>query len=195
MSSSKAETRTAILQAARKLIEEQGPSAVRMQDIAEDAGISRQGLYLHFKSRTDLLLALVEWIDNEEGLGELAQWVWDADDGMTALQRFITLVAQYTHKIYPVAQSLMSGRYSDEAIAAAWKDRMTGRRNSCRKLIYWLQQDKRLNPSISIQEAIDLLWTFISVQVWEQLVIESGWSTEQYETHLQMTAFNSLCKR
>jgi len=192
VSSKKTETREAILQAARKLIEEYGPDAVRMQDIATDAGISRQGLYLHFASRSDLLLALVDWIDREEGLGALVQWVWEAEEGINALERFITVNARYTHQIYPVAQSLMSGRYADEAIAAAWDDRMTGRRDSCRKLIYWLKKDGKLTSSMTTKEATDLLWTLVSIQVWEQLVIESGWSPEQYEGYLQLITKRSL---
>lgn len=192
VSSGKAETREAIFQAARKLIENHGPSAVRMQDIAEEAGISRQGLYLHFESRTDLLLRLVEWIDTEQGLGDRMRWVWRAPDGVTALERFLSINAHYTHKIYHVAQSLMSGRYADEAIARTWQDRMKGRRRTCRRLIEWVREEGRLAPSISVGEATDMLWTTISVQVWEQLILECNWTEEQYQHHLMSALKSSL---
>jgi len=168
-------------------MEEHGPSAVRMQDIAAEAGISRQGVYLHFKSRTELLLSLVEWIDREQGLGKRVRRVWNAPDSVTAIKRFMELNAHYTHKIYSVSQSLMSGRYSDDAIAAAWEDRMQGRRTTCRKLIQWLHADGLLTDAVTMEEASDMLWTMISVQVWEQLIIESGWSEEQYQKHLFRT--------
>ena len=124
MSSGKPETRAAILEAALQLVEERGAPAVRLADVARKAGISRQGVYLHFGSRTELLVALVQYVDGKEELAQRAASVWEAPDGATALDRFVALQADYTPRIYPVAKALLSGRYSDEAVAAAWEDRM-----------------------------------------------------------------------
>ncbi len=54
MSSENSETRDRILDAAWTLLEEKAGSGVRMSDIARQAGISRQAVYLHFASRTEL---------------------------------------------------------------------------------------------------------------------------------------------
>jgi len=35
-------------------------------------------------------------------------------------------------------------------------------------------------PVCSRKEAIEMLWTMISINNWEQLTIECGWSAEQY---------------
>jgi hypothetical protein len=37
-----------------------------------------------------------------------------------------------------------------------------------------------LVPDRSRDEAVDLLWTMLSIRNWEQLTIERGWSTSQY---------------
>ncbi len=55
MSSENIETRTRILDATVRMLEEQGGRGVRMGDIAKAAGISRQAVYLHFSSRAELL--------------------------------------------------------------------------------------------------------------------------------------------
>src|SRR5579885_916071 len=49
-----------ILQAAHELIVEKGAAAVTMEDIAAKVGISRAAIYLHFPSKEDLILVLLE---------------------------------------------------------------------------------------------------------------------------------------
>ncbi len=190
MSSGKIETRQAILEAALQLFTQGDPSAVRMVDIAKIAGVTRQAVYLHFGSRTGLLVSLVQYVDEKEGLAALAQPVWDAATGVEALDRFVTLQAEYNPRIYSTAKIGISGRYGDDAVAAAWEDRMAGRREACRGLILWLERDGVLAPFDSLEEAADLLWTLTSIQVWEQLVIDQGWTAEQYDQYLRTVMRN-----
>ena len=63
MSSEIIETRTRILEATVQMLEEGQGRAVRMGDIAAAAGISRQAVYLHFASRTELLVAAAKHLD------------------------------------------------------------------------------------------------------------------------------------
>src|SRR5262245_17825507 len=49
-----------ILQAAHELILEKGGAAVTMEEIAAKVGISRAAIYLHFPSKEDLILVLME---------------------------------------------------------------------------------------------------------------------------------------
>src|SRR5208283_3116875 len=58
--SGKADRRTAILQAAEELMLSRGLSGVTTRQIAEEAGCSEGALYVHFKSRLELLLAMLE---------------------------------------------------------------------------------------------------------------------------------------
>jgi len=55
MSSNEKNTRTKILEATWKLMEDRRGQGVRMGDIAKAAGISRQAIYLHFDTRTALM--------------------------------------------------------------------------------------------------------------------------------------------
>jgi len=54
------EARRLILDAAAKRLEEQGPEGIRLQDIANDIGISHPAILHHFESREGLVAALVE---------------------------------------------------------------------------------------------------------------------------------------
>lgn len=187
MSSGKIETRQAILDAAARLFAEHGADDVRMVDIAREAGVTRQAVYLHFGSRTGLLVALVQYVDETGPLAELAQPVWQAPTGAEALARFATLQAQYNPHIYPIAQALMSSRYADEACAAAWHDRMESRRDACRSLMRWLQRDEALAKPWDLEAATDALWALTSIQVWEQLVVDLKWPAERYVRYLGET--------
>jgi len=70
MSSKKTDTRTRILTATWHLMEQRRGQGVSMSDIAKAAGISRQALYLHFDSRTELMIATVHYVDEVKGLNE-----------------------------------------------------------------------------------------------------------------------------
>ncbi len=194
MSSGKPETRAAILEAARRMIEERGAAAVRLADVAQAAGVTRQGLYLHFGSRTGLLLAVVEYVDRSEELGRWADAVWEAPDGIAALDRFVELHGAYTPRIYAMARVLLSGRHSDEAVAAAWEDRMSGRWTACRRIVRWLVRDGILDPIWDENDAADTLWTLTSIQVWEQLVRDKAWPQARYEAHLKTLLHRSLLR-
>lgn len=53
-----------ILETAEKCFTEKGFKATSMQDIADACGISKGAIYLHFRSKSDLLLAILEKLDD-----------------------------------------------------------------------------------------------------------------------------------
>ena len=81
--SNKAETRTKILDATwRLLVDAPVGTEVHMRDIAKEAGVSRQALYLHFESRTDLMIATVAYVDEIKGLAERLRQFESAGSGV-----------------------------------------------------------------------------------------------------------------
>ncbi len=62
----KAETRTRIIKSARRLFNRNGFAEVTIDDIMEDAGLTRGGFYKHFAAKEDLYQAAVlQFICNE----------------------------------------------------------------------------------------------------------------------------------
>jgi hypothetical protein len=55
----------------------------------------------------------------------------------------------------------------------------------CEKVIFALEHDKILVATCSESEAIELLWTILTIHNWEQLTLECGWSTNQYLARLK----------
>lgn len=185
MSSSEIETRPRILAATWRLLEEGRGQGVRMSDIAAAAGVSRQAVYLHFGSRVELMVATTQYIDQVRGLTDRLQDWRTATTGVAMLDTYVAFWGNYLPEIYGVAKALLAVYETDEAAAAAWNDRMNDVRGGCRTTIEALQRDGLLAPQWNIIEAVDLFWTLLSVQNWEQLTVTCGWSSAQYVSHMQ----------
>ena len=180
MSSEKIETRTRILDATIRTLEESGGRGVRMGDIAKETGISRQAVYLHFPSRTELLIAATlykgDLLDVEARLAPSRA----AKSGIERLRLYIEFWGHFIPEIYPVGKALMTAQDSDDDAAAAWRDRMLAMRDGCRAAIEALHDDGTLAKDWTKPKAIDALWTMLLVPNWEHLTIECGWSTKDY---------------
>jgi len=180
MSSENIETRTRILEATVKMLEGGEGRGVRMGDIATAAGISRQAVYLHFASRTELLVAAAKYLDEVLESDRRLAPSRAATSGVKRLELYIESWGRYIPQIYRVAKGLMLAQDTDEAAAAAWKDRMLAMRDGCRAAIEALHVDGSLASEWTPKRATDALWTMLLVPNWENLTIECGWSTQQY---------------
>lgn len=177
----------------RQLIEQSQGKAVRLEDIARAAGVSRQAIYLHFGSRVGLMVATVQYVDEAARFAERTRHICAEVDSLTAMRLFVDFWAGYVPTIYGLAKQLLILRETDEGAAAAWNDRMDGLRNGpCRFLVTRLEEDGRLDRDWPTEKAIDVFWTILSIQTWESLVIERGWSSEQYATRLKQIIESAL---
>lgn len=188
MSSEKSDTRTRILQTTLNLLENGKGEQVRMADIAKQAGISRQALYLHFATRADLLIATTFYLDELKGSEARLAASRSATNGLDRLDAYIEAWGSYIPEIYGMAKAILAMSDTDEAAAEAWAQRMQDMREGCEAAINALQTDGDLSPHLSAKQATDLLWTLLSVRNWEQLTQECGWSQEDYVDSLKATA-------
>jgi AcrR family transcriptional regulator len=175
--------RAKILAATRRLVES-GRADVGLEEVAQSAGVSRQAVYLHFGSRTNLLVALVTVMDSERLPIHLAK-VMAAKSGRAALDAMVDVAAHYTAEIIGVATALDAARRSDSAAAAAWDDRMASRRHGFGMVVSRLAAEGSLTPNLGPDEATDLVYAMLSVRVWEDLVVVRGWSRKRFARHMK----------
>ncbi len=194
MSSKEIETRTRILVATVEMLEAHGGRGVRMGDIAKAAGISRQAVYLHFTSRAQLLEATTKYLDELLDLDRRLAPSRAAKRGVDRLALYIEFWGNYVPEIYGVAKALLLVQDTDEAAAAAWRDRMLAMRDGCRAAIDALHSDGKLAPGWTPKRATDVLWTMLLVPNWENLTGECGWSTQQYVRWMKAVAERSFVK-
>jgi len=188
MSSQEPETRIRILIATVEMLEKHGGRGVRMGDIAKVAGISRQAVYLHFASRTDLLVAATQYLDEVLEVDRRLAPSRAATSGVERLALYIECWGNYIPDIYGVAKALLLDQDTDDAAAAAWKDRMLAMRDGCRAAIDALHADGKLAAGWTPKKATDVLWTMLLVPNWENLTGECGWSTKEYVRWMTIVA-------
>lgn len=187
-------TRTKILNACRALLEGDAGAATRMSDVAKAAGVSRQAVYLHFKTRAELLIALTRHIDSVENVDDCLA-ASRAATGLDRLDAFIDAWGGYIPVIYPVGRALMAMAPSDEAARLAWEDRMTAMRHGCEAAVKALETANLLSGSVDRTSATDMLWTLLSVRNWENLVQACGWDQAQYIKGMKALSRAYLCDK
>lgn len=194
MSSKTTDTRSRILAATVHMLEQHGGKGVRMGDIAKKTGISRQAVYLHFASRTELLVAATRYLDEKLDVDKRLAPSRAATAGVERLALYIECWGNYIPEIYGVAKALMAAQHADEAAATAWKDRMLAMRDGCRAAIEALHHDGDLAAEWQREKATDALWTLLLVPNWENLTVECGWSTKEYVRRMKAVAKRTFVK-
>ncbi len=177
-------TRAALLSSARSLLEEHGTGRFTMTAVAERAGVSRRAAYLHFPSRAELLIELLCYISDEEGLDASLEMVWQARDAAAALDEWASHLARFHPRVLAVARAVQRVRRSDPDAAAQWALVMADQQACCQRLAGWLAREQRLAPPWTVQTAADMLWALMSYELLEELVIDRGWSINSYRAHL-----------
>jgi AcrR family transcriptional regulator len=180
-----AATRDHILRTTRALLEEHGWPGVGLEQVARAAGISREALHLHFSSRPMLLLALVEFVDGQEGLDAMVEHVQGAPTALEELDRLVWFSATYEPRIRVAALAHDAARRGDDELEKAWQARMRTRRQLCLHAVERLQEDGVLAGGFGRDDAADVLWALLSMRVHESLVTDRRWSKRRYEQHLR----------
>jgi AcrR family transcriptional regulator len=179
MSTKKEETRLRLLEAARKLLMERGFHGVGLEDIAADAGVSRQAVYkTHFASKAEMLLELVRYVHVAENLDELLAPVFRAPTGLQRLDETIRAIVKIEARLHDLARLLSTAATTDAGAAAAWRDRMEQKRGGIRAALQQLHAEGRFSDAWTIEEAVDLLAALLSNDAYHQLVVDAGWPEE-----------------
>jgi hypothetical protein len=72
---------------------------------------------------------------------------------------------------------------------------MASRRNLYHGVVEWLDREKLLLPQWDVETATDILWGLTSWQLWEALVVDRGWSKDDYRRHLRTVLRRTLVDR
>lgn len=185
MSSDLNETRIRILEASWRLMEQRPGQTISMGEIAKAAGISRQALYLHFVSRTELLIATIAYVDEIKGLAKRLEQLHSAKSSTELLEKCVTVWANYIPEIYGITKALLLIRESDDAAASAWNNIMQCLQDACAKIIEALHKENNLKKHWTKNDATDLLTSLLSIEHWALLTHGHAWSTQKYIKHMQ----------
>lgn len=185
-------TRRRIVQATRQLLEKQGYSGMTIEAIARRAGVSAPSVYAKFKSKTGILIELLDQSTFGGDYEELVRKALSASDAETSL-RFAARIARRIHEAQSSTFDLLrgAGMVAPE-LAELEQQRESLRFERQEVMITHLRDTRRLRPGLGYRAARDIFWMFTGRDVYRMLVRERGWPPQKYQNWLADTLLRSL---
>jgi AcrR family transcriptional regulator len=184
-----AATRAAILDAALKLFEQQGYAATSVAAIAEEAGVALKTVYAVFGTKRGVLVALrnrlVRGSDDPVPVAE-REWfraVLDEPDPRKRLTMFAAAATALKSRAGAIFEIIRHAAPADPEIGAMWDEFMRDFYENQRLVIERFDADGALK--VDVNRATDVLWTINHPAVYHLLVVERGWSAEEYQRWLE----------
>jgi AcrR family transcriptional regulator len=177
-------TRGVILDIARRQFLEHGYAATTVARIAEEAGTSVETVYKAFRGKSGLVRAL--WERGLSGRGavpapERSDLLSATEtDPVRVLQGWGTFTTEVAPEVSPIMLLVRGAAATDTDMAALLADVESQHRARMRHNARRLQQRGWLRPGISLTQAADILWTYSSAELYDLLVLKSGWPIERY---------------
>lgn len=176
-------TRGRILDAARILFVQRGYSQVTMQELAREAGVAYQTVFSQFGNKLQLATELcsLEFSHVGETVAMLTTGRASEDP-----EHWLRPLGAFARRLYePCAEILRFMRESgDPQLLAQLKEIDARRLDLLSPLGPQLEESGRLRPGVSGTLAVDLVWSMASPRTYEQLVLDRGWTPDQFEDWL-----------
>jgi AcrR family transcriptional regulator len=154
-----------------------------MAEVARAAGLSRQGVYLHFPDRKTLLIALALRAKEEHPAASIE----DAPSARAALTTAVARCAEIYPKVWPVVRALRD-EGSDPNAGTGWRP------VGPRALAERFRDEGALAAHLSPATAADLIATLLSLSVWKELALDCGWDSARYKSHIAFLAASALTR-
>ncbi|QHC69684.1 TetR/AcrR family transcriptional regulator [Rathayibacter sp. VKM Ac-2801] len=184
----RARTRERVLQAAAGLFAVHGYAATTISQLAREAGVSVQTIYLAVGAKADVLRALTAALttggDSEAAVTDQA-WVAEIaaePDPEVQLRRLAHESVALAQRAAPL-WNVMAGAAQDDPTLAEDLARQSAGRLADQQAFARLLRGP-LRDGMSPEHAGDVLYALASPQLWNILALERGWSAEQLEEFL-----------
>ena len=179
-----ARTRQAILDVARRRFLEHGYPATTVAGIAAEAGTSVETIYKTFGGKPGLVRAL--WQRGLAGRGLVpAPTRSDAlssteTDPVAVLRGWGQFTTEVAPEVAPIMLLIRAAAATDQEMVVLLTEAEGQRRTRMRHNARRLQGRGWLRPGVTVAQATDILWTYSSTEIYDLLVIKSGWSLRRY---------------
>jgi AcrR family transcriptional regulator len=179
------EKRLSVIEAARRQLSQDGYYAVSLDEIAQEAGVSRQTIYVQFGSKRGLLQSLAEHIERESYGSDIVEGAHDTHDPASTIRNGIADQMAFFAKNASLLRTFQAQSASDPDIRAVWQDRRRERLVAIRILVEQIAERGRLHPDWTINEASDWLWSLTNFERYDEMVIERGWAIDRVVQRLR----------
>lgn len=183
-------TRERVARAARGLFHQRGYVVTTIEAIAEAAGVAVPTVYSALGSKRAVLEEIRRlWIEESEVRSLLDEALAEPDLGRR-LELAARWQRQQLERGHDVIEIYQQAARVDPAIAKRWAALLEGRAGEKRRFIEALGAG--LRPGLDVETATDIYVALERQEIYEELVLERGWSPEQYERWLAETLQQQL---
>jgi AcrR family transcriptional regulator len=190
-----ADTRREILRAARRLFTEHGFASTSVQQIAEQAGVAVQTIYSSVGSKSALLLALNDLIDEEADVAGLAAELLQETGPPQLIAKGVHLTRQLNERCGDLIQLLLSAEPAEPEAAAVVADGMRRHEHGADQLAQRLAALGALQASTTPERASAVFSMMTSPASWRQLTRRAGWTFDEAEAWLAPSLTQLLLKQ
>jgi AcrR family transcriptional regulator len=175
-----AQTHRDILSAARVLFARQGYVKTPLAQIAEMAGVSVQTIYDSVGSKSDLLAALNDLIDEESDIAALASQIPTETDPRSLLNVAVSMAQNVCERCGDIIGAVYGTANVEPALATVRDESRRRHRSGIAWLTGRLAEISGIRPGISQKQAADTIAALTDPQVVQTFVIHYGWSWEAW---------------
>jgi AcrR family transcriptional regulator len=163
-----------------------------IEAIAQRAEVSAQSVYAIFKSKTGILIELLDQATFGPDYDEAVRKALSASDPETRL-RLAAPIARQIHDAQSATFDLLRGA----GVVAPELAKLEQRRETLRyerqeRMIISLRDAGRIRAGLDQGTARDIFWMLTGRDVYRMLVRERGWSSQKYQDWLADTLVQSL---
>jgi AcrR family transcriptional regulator len=170
------------------MFEELGYYGAGLGAVAKRAGVSRQAIYLHFPSKAELLTALHLHIFAADVLPAIERHPQaHAVSALDALDVMIAVDVEVVSKVWRIHEAFQIARRQHPEVEQTLRPREEERYGQLLDLGHRLKRERALPPNLRVGTFADVLWGLVSVGTYRSLVIERGWSLNQYRRWVRNT--------
>jgi AcrR family transcriptional regulator len=189
-----------VVGAAQQLFEADGFQATTISAVAKRAGVSAESIYKGFGTKAALAKAVFDFViagdDEPVPMAQRpeARAIQREPDVRRKIRMYVAGLVQRQQRSAKVQILIRDGRHNDETLRETWQtlldERLTGMTMFGRHLL----ETGDLRPGTTLEEVADVLWTYISVEVYELLVLLRGWTPERYAELVVDTITTAICR-
>jgi AcrR family transcriptional regulator len=186
------QTRTRILEAAKALFQTKGFEGVKIDDLAQAAGVSAPTIYAIFQSKRGILRTLMDEALPPQQHAALAEQ--GAQE--TSPEARLAIAAKIARQLYDAERTQMDIFRGAALLTPEFKElereREQRRYKRLEEGIQWLAANNALAEGLSASKAHDICWAFTGRDIYRLFVIERGWSSDEYEQLLAQVLVKTL---
>jgi AcrR family transcriptional regulator len=193
-------TRRRIIDAAAELFIANGYAATTLEQVAEGAGVAVQTVYFHFGNKRTVLKEAVDiaTVGDDEPVPLLDRpWVQQTRTEPDP-QRLVALWVRNSRTIFgriaPIMRVVRDAAGVDLDMAAQWAINEQQRTVAFRLLAQLLADRGVLKPGVSVDEATDVVFALLSIEIYLLLTGSRGWTPAHWERWTAATLASSLLR-